>query len=73
LYDAVGTLADAVGRALQNPRDVQILMPPLTNWWARMKDDDEDFSFLSLRCVLFQSISFEYVLIDEPLYSASPR
>ncbi|KAJ7935322.1 armadillo-type protein [Mycena leptocephala] len=31
LYDAVGTLADAVGRALQNPRYVEILMPPLTN------------------------------------------
>ncbi|KAJ7038855.1 armadillo-type protein [Mycena alexandri] len=42
LYDAVGTLADAVGWALQNPRYVEILMPPLTNRWARLKDDDED-------------------------------
>ncbi|KAJ7151177.1 Tnpo1 protein [Mycena filopes] len=42
LYDAVGTLADAVGRALQNPRYAEILPPPLTNRWARLKDDDED-------------------------------
>ena len=42
LYDAVGTLADAVGRALQNAVYVDILMPPLTNRWAKLKDDDED-------------------------------
>jgi transportin-1 len=42
LYDAVGTLADAVGRALQNAVFVDILMPPLTNRWAKLKDDDED-------------------------------
>ena len=42
LYDAVGTLADAVGRALSNPKYVEILMPPLTRKWARLKDDDED-------------------------------
>lgn len=42
LYDAVGTLADAVGRALQNSVYVDILMPPLTNRWSKLKDDDED-------------------------------
>lgn len=42
LYDAIGTLADAVGRALQNPTYVEILMPPLTGRWAKLRDDDED-------------------------------
>ncbi len=42
LYDAVGTLADAVGRALSNPTYVEILMPPLTTRWSKLKDDDED-------------------------------
>jgi len=42
LYDAVGTLADAVGHALANPAYVEILMPPLTNRWSKLKDDDED-------------------------------
>ena len=42
LYDAVGTLADAVGTALQNPTYVEILMPPLLKRWSKLKDDDED-------------------------------
>lgn len=42
LYDAIGTLADAVGRALAVPAYVEILMPSLTNKWAKLKDDDED-------------------------------
>ncbi|TDL23096.1 ARM repeat-containing protein [Rickenella mellea] len=42
LYDAVGTLADAVGSALQNPAYVDILMPPLTKRWDKLKNSDED-------------------------------
>jgi transportin-1 len=42
LYDAVGTLADSVGPALSNPHYVEILMPPLTRRWSKLKDDDED-------------------------------
>ena len=42
LYDAIGTLADAVGRALQNPQYVDIIMPPLTVKWSKLKDDDEN-------------------------------
>ncbi|KAJ6455241.1 armadillo-type protein [Mycena sanguinolenta] len=42
LYDAFGTLADTVSRTLQNPRYVEILMPPLMNRWFQLKGDDED-------------------------------
>ncbi|KAF8525967.1 armadillo-type protein [Hysterangium stoloniferum] len=42
LYDAVGTLADAVGGALANPAYVEILMPPLIKRWTKLKDDPED-------------------------------
>lgn len=42
LYDAVGTLADAVGPALQNPTYVDILMPPLLKRWDKLKNSDED-------------------------------
>lgn len=42
LYDAVGTLADAVGTALQNPVYVDILMPPLLKRWDKLKNSDED-------------------------------
>ncbi|KAI9568792.1 armadillo-type protein [Boletus coccyginus] len=42
LYDAIGTLADAVGRALSNPQYVEILMPPLTGRWNKLQDGDDD-------------------------------
>ncbi|TFK65620.1 transportin-PC [Pluteus cervinus] len=56
LYDAIGTLADAVGRALQNPDYVDILMPPLTGRWAKLKDDDEDLIPL-LECLASVTIA----------------
>jgi len=56
LYDAVGTLADAVGRALQNPLYVDILMPPLTGKWAKLRDDDEDLIPL-LECLASVTIA----------------
>ncbi len=42
LYDAVGTLADAVADALSNKAYVDILMPPLIVRWQRLNDDDDD-------------------------------
>ncbi|KAE9408726.1 ARM repeat-containing protein [Gymnopus androsaceus JB14] len=56
LYDAVGTLADAVGRELSNPTYVEILMPPLTNRWAKLKDDDLDLIPL-LECLASVTIA----------------
>ncbi|KAF5375543.1 hypothetical protein D9615_009146 [Tricholomella constricta] len=56
LYDAVGTLADAVGRALQDSRYVEILMPPLTNKWAKLKDDDDNLIPL-LECLASVTIA----------------
>ncbi|KIY70670.1 ARM repeat-containing protein [Cylindrobasidium torrendii FP15055 ss-10] len=56
LYDAVGTLADAVGRALANPAYVDILMPPLTQRWAKLKDNDLDLIPL-LECLASVTIA----------------
>ncbi|KZT05382.1 ARM repeat-containing protein [Laetiporus sulphureus 93-53] len=56
LYDAVGTLADAVGPALQNPTFVEILMPPLLKRWSKLKDDDEDLIPL-LECLASVTIA----------------
>ncbi|KAJ8517524.1 hypothetical protein ONZ45_g5317 [Pleurotus djamor] len=56
LYDAVGTLADAVGRALSNPVYVEILMPPITARWSKLKDDDEDLIPL-LECLASVTIA----------------
>ena len=41
LYDAVGTLADAVGDGLANKSYVDILMPPLIERWSKLSDEDD--------------------------------
>ncbi|KAJ4483780.1 armadillo-type protein [Lentinula aciculospora] len=62
LYDAVGTLADAVGRELSNPTYVEILMPPLTNRWAKLKDDDVDLIPL-LECLASVTIAMGHAFL----------
>lgn len=42
LYDAIGTLADAVGGALNNKALIDVLMPPLISRWGTLDDDDPD-------------------------------
>ncbi|KAI0919076.1 hypothetical protein AcW1_003452 [Taiwanofungus camphoratus] len=56
LYDAVGTLADAVGSALQNSTYVDILMPPLLKRWGKLRDDDDDLVPL-LECLASVTIA----------------
>jgi len=69
LYDAVGTLADAVGPALQNPAFVDILMPPLTKRWSKLKDDDDDLIPLLEVCIaacqsLFQRLGSDSIIVS---------
>lgn len=42
LYDAIGTLADSVGSALNTPEYVQVIMQPLAARWERLQDTDRD-------------------------------
>lgn len=42
LYDALGTLADSVGHALNNPTYIGLLMPPLITKWNELADNDTD-------------------------------
>merc|ERR1719272_2131185 len=50
LYDAVGTLADAVGEGLNQAEYIQILMPPLMARWNELHDDDRNI-FPLLECL----------------------
>jgi len=50
LYDAVGTLADAVGESLNRAEYIAMLMPPLIHKWNLLKDEDRDL-FPLLECL----------------------
>lgn len=40
LYDTLGTLAEAVGGALNKPEYILAIMPPLTEKWNSLSDTD---------------------------------
>ncbi|KAF9996424.1 hypothetical protein BGZ79_009826 [Entomortierella chlamydospora] len=42
LYDAIGTLADSVGNALNKKEYIDLLMPCLIEKWQQLQDDDRD-------------------------------
>lgn len=50
LYDAVQTLADTVGPALNKPEYIEMIMQPLISRWQATDDDDRDL-FPLLECL----------------------
>ncbi|RHY97676.1 hypothetical protein DYB37_006951, partial [Aphanomyces astaci] len=50
LYDAIGTLADSVGEALNYPDLVAVFMPPLIAKWHAVADDNAEL-FPLLECL----------------------
>jgi transportin-1 len=53
LYDAIGTLADAVGSSLNRKEVLDVLMPPLVERWGRLSNDDEDLIPLLEVCLCY--------------------
>jgi len=54
LYDAILTLADSVGTALNQPEYIELLIPPLLSKWERI--GDEDRGLVSLLEVIHPSL-----------------
>eukprot|EP00286_Rhodomonas_abbreviata_P022521 CAMPEP_0181303378 /NCGR_PEP_ID=MMETSP1101-20121128/8524_1 /TAXON_ID=46948 /ORGANISM="Rhodomonas abbreviata, Strain Caron Lab Isolate" /LENGTH=900 /DNA_ID=CAMNT_0023408943 /DNA_START=172 /DNA_END=2874 /DNA_ORIENTATION=- len=50
LYDAVGTLAEAVGKELNRPEHIALLLPPLITKWEALADEDKSL-FPLLECL----------------------
>ncbi|XP_078433901.1 transportin 1 [Wolffia australiana] len=51
VYDAIGTLADAVGAELNQPKYLDVLMPPLISKWQQLSNCDKDL-FPLLECFI---------------------
>ena len=70
LYDAIGTLADSVGSALNQPDHVAVLMPPLIAKWNAIRDDDKSLLPL-LECFtsISQALGPGFAAFVQPVYT----
>ncbi|KAG0590810.1 hypothetical protein KC19_1G128300 [Ceratodon purpureus] len=69
LYDAIGTLADAVGTEINDPKYLEILMPPLISKWQQLSDSDKDlFPLLECFTSLAQALGAGFTQYAEPVF-----
>ncbi|KAM7258081.1 hypothetical protein ACFE04_013822 [Oxalis oulophora] len=69
LYDAIGTLADAVGRELNQPSYLQILMPPLLTKWQQLSNSDKDlFPLLECFTSIAQALGSGFGQFAQPVF-----
>ncbi|KAL2925381.1 Transportin-1 [Bienertia sinuspersici] len=69
VYDAIGTLADAVGGELNQPRFLEILMPPLIAKWQQLSNFDRDiFPLLECFTSIAQALGPGFSQFAEPVF-----
>ncbi|MCO5611248.1 hypothetical protein L7F22_065500 [Adiantum nelumboides] len=69
LYDAIGTLADAVGSDLNEAKHLGILMPPLIEKWQQLRDSDRDlFPLLECFTSIAQALGPGFAQYAEPVF-----
>ncbi|CBI18918.3 hypothetical protein VitviT2T_026981 [Vitis vinifera] len=69
LYDAIGTLADAVGGELNQSRYLDILMPPLIAKWQLVSNSDKDlFPLLECFTSIAQALGTGFSQFAEPVF-----
>ncbi|KAL3539108.1 hypothetical protein ACH5RR_002474 [Cinchona calisaya] len=69
VYDAIGTLADAVGGELNQPKYLEILMPPLIAKWQQLSNSDKDILPL-LECFtsIAQALGTGFSQFGQPVF-----
>ncbi|KAJ4829550.1 Transportin-1 [Turnera subulata] len=69
VYDAIGTLADAVGAELNQPTYLEILMPPLIGKWQQLSNSDKDlFPLLECFTSIAQALGSGFTQFAEPVF-----
>ncbi|GMN38220.1 hypothetical protein TIFTF001_007452 [Ficus carica] len=69
VYDAIGTLADAVGGELNQPAYLEILMPPLIAKWQQLLNADKDlFPLLECFTSISQALGSGFSSFAEPVF-----
>ncbi|KAG9444187.1 hypothetical protein H6P81_015527 [Aristolochia fimbriata] len=69
VYDAIGTLTDAVGGELNEPKYLDILMPPLIAKWQQLSNSDKDlFPLLECFTSIAQALGAGFSQFAEPVF-----
>ncbi|TYH88767.1 hypothetical protein ES332_D01G210900v1 [Gossypium tomentosum] len=69
VYDAIGTLADAVGGELNQPVYLEILMPPLIAKWHQVPNSDKDlFPLLECFTSIAQALGTGFTQFAQPVF-----
>ncbi|GLT86057.1 hypothetical protein SLE2022_042200 [Rubroshorea leprosula] len=69
VYDAIGTLADAVGGELNQPVYLEILMPPLIAKWQQLSNADKDlFPLLECFTSIAQALGTGFSQFAQPIF-----
>ncbi|GJN25931.1 hypothetical protein PR202_gb13817 [Eleusine coracana subsp. coracana] len=69
LYDALGTLADAVGAELNQAKYLDIFMPPLITKWQQLSNSDKDlFPLLECFTSIAQALGQGFAQFAEPVF-----
>ncbi|KAK6117102.1 hypothetical protein DH2020_049147 [Rehmannia glutinosa] len=69
VYDALGTLADAVGGELNQPAYLEILMPPLIAKWQQLSNSDKDlFPLLECFTSIAQALGTGFSQFAQPVF-----
>ncbi|KAJ1673127.1 hypothetical protein EV182_005827 [Spiromyces aspiralis] len=71
LYDAIGTLAEALGSDLNTPQNIETLMPTLMARWDALKEDDHD-AFPMFECLSAVALSLGHGF-EQPALRVYPR
>lgn len=68
-HNAIGTLAYAVGGELNQPRYLEILMPPLIAKWQQLSNSDKDlFPLLEFFTSIAQALGTGFSQFAEPVF-----
>ncbi|THF99557.1 hypothetical protein TEA_013132 [Camellia sinensis var. sinensis] len=69
VYDAIGTLADAVGGELNQPTYLDIMMPPLIAKWQQLPNSDKDlFPLLECFTSIAQALGTGFSQFAQPVF-----
>ncbi|KOM36413.1 hypothetical protein LR48_Vigan02g256300 [Vigna angularis] len=69
VYDAIGTLAEAVGGELNQPGYLEILMPPLIEKWQQLSNSDKDlFPLLECFTSIAHALGTGFTQFAEPVF-----